>query len=138
MAQFENPGIISHVSVGTTDMTRACAFYDAVLATLGARRVLEEGGFAVAYGKMFPEFWVQFPHNGKPMAPGNGAHFAFTATSRDQVAAFHAAALAHGGSDDGAPGPRPDYGPEYYGAFVRDPDGNKIEAMIWDGPVLPA
>lgn len=129
----ENPSIISHVSVGVTDMARACAFYDAVLATLGARRVHEEGGFAVAYGRAYPEFWVQLPYDQKPAAPGNGAHFAFTATSRDQVAAFHAAALANGGSAAGAPGPRPDYGREYYGAFVRDPDGNKIEAMLWEG-----
>lgn len=137
MPAFENPSILSHVSVGVSDMARACNFYDAVLGVLGARRVLEEGGFAVAYGKMFPEFWVQFPHDRKPMAPGNGTHFAFTATSRDQIAAFHAAALANGGTDDGPPGPRPDYGPEYHGAFVRDPDGNKIEAMLWEGAPLP-
>lgn len=65
MSDFTNPSIISHVSVGTSDVKRACAFYDAVLATIGARRVLDEG-FAVAYGKQFPEFWVQPPHNGAP------------------------------------------------------------------------
>lgn len=132
MSDFTNPSIISHVSVGTSDVKRACAFYDAVLATIGARRVLDEG-FAVAYGKQFPEFWVQPPHNGAPPQVGNGAHFAFSAGSRAEVDAFHIAALAAGGKDDGAPGPRPDYGREYYGAFVRDLDGNKIEAMFWDG-----
>jgi len=129
---MENPSIMSHVSVGTADLARAAAFYDPVLATLGARRVLDEG-FAIAYGKQFPEFWVGPPHDGGAPAPGNGVHFAFLAPSRAAVAAFHAAALAAGGSDDGAPGPRPHYGAEYYGAFVRDPDGNKIEAMVWEG-----
>ena len=137
-ATFDNPSIISHVSVGVTDMARACAFYDAALGALGARRVFEEGGFAVAYGKQFSEFWVQFPHDRKPMAPGNGTHVAFAAANQAQVVAFHAAAIAAGGTDDGPPGPRPDYGAEYYGAFVRDPDGNKVEAMVWEGPPLPA
>jgi len=129
----ENPSIMSHVSVGVTDMARSLAFYDAVLATIGARRVLEEGGFAVAYGRQFPEFWVQMPANGAPPSVGNGTHIGFAAASRAQVNAFHAAALAAGGIDDGAPGPREHYGPEYYGSFIRDPDGHKIEAMFWDG-----
>lgn len=129
----ENPNIMSHVSVGISDMARSLKFYDAVLATIGARRVLEDGGFAVAYGKQWPEFWVQIPSNGAPPSVGNGDHFSFAATSRAQVDAFHAAALATGGSDEGAPGPRVHYGPEYYGGFIRDPDGHKIEAMFWDG-----
>lgn len=129
---MDNPSLMSHVSVGTADLPRAAAFYDAVLATLGARRHVDEG-FAIAYGRQFPEFWVGPPHDGQPPAPGNGAHFAFLAASRDQVDAFHAAALAAGGTDDGPPGPRPHYGAEYYGAFVRDLDGNKIEAMVWEG-----
>jgi catechol 2,3-dioxygenase-like lactoylglutathione lyase family enzyme len=123
---------MSHVSIGVGDVARAAAFYDAALAPLGARRIMDEGG-AIAYGRQFPEFWVQKPHNGNPPTPGNGAHFAFLANSRAEVDAFHAAAVAAGGSDDGAPGPRPHYGPQYYGAFVRDPDGNKIEAMAWEG-----
>ena len=130
----DNPSIISHISVGASDPVRAAAFYDAVLATVGARRVLHEGD-VVAYGKQFPEFWVGPPHDGKPPVPGNGAHFAFNAASRAEVDAFHAAALAAGGSDAGAPGPRPEYGPEYYGAFARDLDGNKIEAMVWEGEI---
>jgi catechol 2,3-dioxygenase-like lactoylglutathione lyase family enzyme len=131
---MENPSLMSHVSVGVVDMARAAAFYDAALAPLGGRRILEEGGFAIAYGRQFPEFWIQFPHDRQPPSPGNGPHFAFLATSRAQVEAFHAAAMAAGGTNDGPPGPRPHYGPEYYGAFVRDPDGNKLEAMFWEGP----
>lgn len=129
----EPASLMSHVSVGVTDLARATAFYDAALAPLGAKRILEEDGFAVAYGRQFPEFWVQKPHDGQPPSPGNGVHFAFLAASREAVAAFHAAALAAGGTDDGPPGTRPHYGPEYYGAFVRDPDGHKIEAMVWEG-----
>ena len=89
---------------------------------------------AVAYGGEFPEFWVQKPVDGsRPASGGNGTHIAFGAKSRAGVQAFHAAALAAGGEDAGAPGPRPQYGDKYYGAFVIDPDGHKIEAECW-GP----
>lgn len=127
----DNPSIMSHVSLGANDVPRALAFYDAVLATLGAARVMEHPG-VVAYGKAFPEFWVGGAHDGAPASVGNGVHFGFTAASKAEVDAFHAAALAAGGTDDGAPGPRADYGPQYYGAFVRDPEGHKIEAACWD------
>lgn len=128
--------IMSHVSIGTDDMARATAFYDAVLAALGYGRVMSHGDVAVAYGTSFPEFWVQKPFDQGPSGgPSNGTHFCFLATSKDAVHAFHAAALEHGGTCDGPPGPRPDYGEPYYAAFVRDPDGHKIEAMIWDGPL---
>lgn len=127
----EIPSILSHVSVGTNDFDRALRFYDEVLPTLGARRVMEHDG-AVAYGKAFPEFWVQRPIDGRPAAPGNGTHFGFLAESKAAVDAFYAAALAAGGTGDGAPGPRPAYGEPYYGCFVRDPDGHKIEAAFWD------
>lgn len=130
------PSILSHVSIGVADMNRATAFYDAVMAALGYGRVMSHEDVAVAYGARFPEFWVQVPHNkDKAGPPSNGTHFAFTAPSKAAVDAFHAAALANGGSDDGAPGFRPEYGEPYYGAFVHDPDGHKIEAMIWDGPL---
>lgn len=127
----DNPSIMSHVSIGTDDFDRAVAFYDKVLATLGCRRMEEFPG-AVAYGKQFPEFWVQKPIDGNPASTGNGTHFGFIATSREMVHAFHRAALESGASDHGAPGPRPHYGPQYYGCFVRDLDGHKIEAAFWD------
>ena len=125
----ENPSIISHLSIGTNDFERATAFYDRVLATLGCKRVLDFPG-AVAYGKQSPEFWVQRPIDGEPAAPANGCHVGFIATSKEQVQAFYDAAIAAGARDDGAPGPRPDYGEDYYGCFVRDPDGHKIEAAV--------
>ena len=127
------PTIMSHVSVGTNQFEKALEFYDKVLATLGARRIHEELQVkAVAYGKQFPEFWLQAPFDGRPATVGNGSHFAFLASSRQVVDEFYAAALAAGGSGDGDPGPREHYGPAYYGGFARDLDGNKIEAMYWD------
>ena len=127
----ENPSIISHVSAGTDNFERARDFYDRVLATLGARRVMEHPGVA-AYGKAFPEFWIGKPHDGKAAAVGNGTHFGFVAASKEAVHAFYDAAIAAGGKGDGAPGPRKDYGAPYYGCFVRDLDGHKIEAAFWD------
>ena len=126
----ENPSILSHVSLGTQDFERATAFYDKVLPALGCRRILEHEG-AVAYGKLFPEFWIQRPLEGEATV-GNGTHVAFMASSKDEVDAFHESALAAGGSDEGAPGPRPEYGEPFYGCFLRDPDGHKIEATFWD------
>lgn len=125
------PSIISHLSIGTNDFERAVAFYDAVLATLGCKRIMEHPD-AVAYGKRFPEFWVQTPADGKLATVGNGCHIGFIAWSKEEVHAFYDAALAAKAADEGAPGPRPDYGEPYYGCFVRDPDGHKIEAAFWD------
>ncbi|HZW14005.1 MAG TPA: VOC family protein [Noviherbaspirillum sp.] len=127
----ENPSIMSHVSIGTNNFERAVAFYDKVMTALGARRLMEHTG-AVAYGKLYPEFWVQTPIDGKAASVGNGTHFGFVAVSKEAVHAFHEAALAAGAEDSGAPGPRPEYSPAYYGCFVRDPDGHKIEAAFWD------
>ena len=123
--------ILSHVSIGTNAFERAVAFYDATLRALGIGRVMEHPG-AVAYGRDFPEFWVQTPVNGQPASAANGIHVAFLADSPDQVDAWYAAALDQGAAPEGPPGPRTEYGAGYYGAFVRDLDGQKIEAMHWD------
>ena len=85
---------------------------------------------AVAYGRVYPEFWVQVPIDGGAPSVGNGTHIGFFAASIAEVDAFHAAALAAGARDDGAPGPRTEYGAQYYGCFVRDLDGHKIEASV--------
>jgi len=127
----ENPSILSHISIGTNDFERAVAFYDRVLATLGCTRVMEHPG-AVAYGRMYPEFWVQTPIDGKTAVTGNGTHIGFFAPDQASVHAFYDAAIAAGATDDGPPGPRPLYGEPYYGCFVRDLDGHKIEAAFWD------
>ena len=123
------PSILHHVSIGVSDHAAAVAFYDKVMPIIGAHKIVEFPG-AAAYGKQFPEFWVQKPINGRPAAAANGAHFAFIAPSQEAVDAFHAAALEAGGVSDGAPGLRPEYTPDYYGCFVIDLDGHKIEAAI--------
>ena len=126
--------MLHHVSVGVRDFVRAAKFYDAVLATLGFKRVADYSPHAIGYGTDRPEFWVGAPHDGKAMSVGNGTHLGFIARTKAQVNKFHEVALREGGSNNGEPGPRPDYGPEYYGAFVYDLDGNKIEAALLAPP----
>lgn len=121
--------VISHVSLGTNDYPHAKAFYDAVLATLQIGCVMDFPGGA-GYGRKFPEFWIQSPQDGGRASMGNGVHISFLANSINEVDAFHAKALELGATDEGRPGYRPEYTPEYYAAFVRDLDGNKIEAML--------
>ena len=120
--------VLSHFSIGTNDVARAACFYDAVLATLGVSRLAGHGE-AATYGHDFPELWVQRPHDGQPASSGNGTHICFAAGSREEVDAFHAAALAAGGTDDGPPGLRTEYAARYYACFVRDLDGHKLEAL---------
>lgn len=132
MSSDSDPSIVSHVSIGTDDLPRAVAFYERVLGTLDARIVERIDDTAVAFGRAFPEFWVQRPVGDDAAGVGNGTHIAFVAASAEAVDAFHAAALEAGGRDEGAPGPRPHYGAPYYGCFVRDPDGHKIEATFRD------
>ena len=124
--------MLHHVSVGVHDVERAAKFYDPVLKALGYKRVMEFLPDALAYGESRdrPEFWIGRPHNQQPPNSGNGVHVAFLAKNRQAVSRFHEAALKAGGSNNGEPGPRPDYGPSYYGAFIYDLDGNKIEAML--------
>lgn len=121
--------IIDHLSVGVTDIEKACRFYDPVLEALGCARMATSEGFA-AYGRGAVQFLVMQPHNGAGSSAGNGTHICFAANSREAVDMFHAAALSEGGFDAGAPGPRPEYPKaDVYTAFVRDPFGNKLEAI---------
>jgi catechol 2,3-dioxygenase-like lactoylglutathione lyase family enzyme len=135
---WENKIMLNHVSVGVTDFTRAAKFYDAVLATLGYKRVADYSPHAIGYGTDRPEFWIGAPHDQRPMSAGNGTHLGFSARSKAQVIKFHEVALREGASNNGEPGPRPDYGPEYYGAFIYDLDGNKIEATLHIAPKVQA
>jgi len=121
---------LSHVSLGTNDFPAAKRFYDAVLATLDIRCVMDFDQGA-GYGREFPEFWVQLPHDGASANPGNGTHVCFNAATMEQVKAFHQVALEQGAEDEGKPGLRKEYSEDYYAAFVRDLDGNKVEAMCW-------
>ena len=121
--------MLHHISFGVADLSRSASFYDATLAALGFVRVWVHET-AVGYG---------LPGGGDKLAiklaagthpPGPGFHLALVAPSREAVVAFHAAALAHGGRDNGAPGLRPHYGANYFAAFVVDPDGHHVEAVI--------
>ena len=122
--------MIHHVSIGTNDVELSKAFYDAVLPIVGIHLMAaEESG--LGYGSGTFHFSVQVPIDGKTATVGNGTHIAFAVEDRAMVDRFYAAALGHGGSGDGKPGLRPDYDANYYGAFVRDPDGHKIEAVTY-------
>jgi len=121
--------MFSHVTIGSRDPNKASDFYDEVLGTLGITTLFNVEG-AVAYGDAAgPKTFILTPFDGGPPEPGNGGHVAYLATTRAQVDAFYCAALSLGGSDEGAPSLRPQYHPNYYGAYVRDPEGNKIQAV---------
>jgi catechol 2,3-dioxygenase-like lactoylglutathione lyase family enzyme len=117
--------VIDHVGFEVSDLDRSARFYDAVLYPLGARRIFESP-HAIAYGINAPDVWIVV--RGRSPAPGYG-HLAFQANGKAAVDAAHAAGLANGGSDDGAPGPRPSYGSRYYAAYLRDPDGLRVEVV---------
>jgi catechol 2,3-dioxygenase-like lactoylglutathione lyase family enzyme len=122
--------MIDHVSVPVRDLAAATRFYEAVLGTLGILK-LEARPATVGFGKKYPQFWIN-SRSATPALPENfGGHVCFRARSADLVDALHAAALREGGSSDGAPGLRPQHGEGYYAAFIRDLDGNRIEAVTF-------
>jgi catechol 2,3-dioxygenase-like lactoylglutathione lyase family enzyme len=122
--------VIDHVSIPVRDLDRAGLFYEAVLGTLGYAK-LETRPATIAFGKRYSEFWINLRPGLQRQPDGNGAHVALRAASREMVDAFHAAALHAGGESDGAPGFRPQHGEGYYAAYVRDPDGNCVEAVTF-------
>ena len=125
--------MLSYVTIGAVDTERSHAFYDTVLATIGwsshaafgAWRGYSEGGAGKGQS-----VWVCRPYNGEPATIGNGMMVAFGAKSHAEVDAFYAAAMAAGGTDEGPAGPRPDYGPNWYAAYLRDPAGNKLACVF--------
>ncbi|MBY0335122.1 MAG: VOC family protein [Acetobacteraceae bacterium] len=121
--------MLAHLSFGVADLDRAMAFYDAALAPLGAVRVWQVPDQA-GYGAPGGPDRLALKRRDGAAPPGPGFHLAFAAPDRAAVDAFHAAALAAGGTDNGAPGLRPHYGPHYYAAFVVDPDGHRLEAVF--------
>lgn len=120
--------MIDHLSIGVRDLRASVAFYESVLGPLGYSK-LEDRPATVGFGKKYAEFWLN--HRPSRLSEDTGTHVALRASSKDAVDAFHAAALAAGGSSDGAPGARPHFGEGYYAAFIRDPDGNRIEAVTF-------
>ncbi|GJL83383.1 MAG: lactoylglutathione lyase [marine bacterium B5-7] len=123
----------SHITLGTNDPARATRFYDAVLKPLGFSRMPKPADKPPCYAKNaeIPFLYLYKPYDGRPATWGNGTHIAFLAETRDEVDNFYVAALDRGGIDEGPPGLRADYGPDYYAAYVRDPDGNKLQAVCY-------
>jgi catechol 2,3-dioxygenase-like lactoylglutathione lyase family enzyme len=119
--------MFDHVSIGVSDIKRAGKFYDAVLKPLDVTR-LSDGDIALGYGEKSTGLWVLAADKPVKADMDSGLHFCFQAKSRAAVDAFYAAALKLGGKDNGKPGVRADYSPNYYAAFVIDPDGYRIEA----------
>ena len=124
--------MIDHVSVAVRDLAAAADFYEAVLGALGFAK-LDGRAATVGFGKRYSEFWINQRPGLAPVAADSGVHIALRAPSTAAVDAFHAAALAAGGTSDGPPGLRPQHGEGYYAAFVRDLDGNRIEAVTFLG-----
>jgi catechol 2,3-dioxygenase-like lactoylglutathione lyase family enzyme len=122
--------MIDHVSVAVRDLAAAADFYEAVLGVLGFARLVDRAT-TVGFGKRYPEFWINHRPQMAVGAADSGAHIALRAPSAAAVDAFHAAALGAGGSSDGPPGLRPEYDAGYYAAFIRDLDGNRIEAVTF-------
>lgn len=119
--------MLNHVSIGVRNLAKTKAFYDAALKPLGYA-CLSEGETSLGYGKDAVALWISPSDSPVPADMKSGLHFCFDAPSRKSVDAFHAAALKQGGRDNGKPGLRADYDPNYYAAFVIDPDGYRIEA----------
>ena len=120
--------MLDHVSIGVTDLAATKKFYDAALQPLGYR-CLSQAADSLGYGKSAVAFWISRTEQPVPADAQSGLHFCFDASDRKSVKAFHAAALKNGGTDNGAPGIRADYDPNYYAAFVLDPDGYRLEAF---------
>lgn len=125
--------VISHITLGTNNRERSAKFYDAVLGALGFSRLPKPPEKPLAYERdgQMPTIYIYTPEDGRPATWGNGTHVAFVAQTRAQVHSFHEAAVSLAGMCEGEPGPRPRYGASYYAAYVRDPDGNKLQAVCY-------
>jgi len=122
--------MIDHISVGVSDLDRSERFYEAALAPLGFFRLVTRPG-TIAFRKSYPELWINLRSAMPPVQSDSGCHVALRAKTASEVDQFHAAALNAGGSSDGAPGLRPHDRVRYYAAFVRDPDGNRVEVVTF-------
>jgi len=122
--------MIDHVSVGVSDLARSAAFYEAALGAIGMTCLVTRLS-SIGFGKRYPEVWLNHRPGMPPVLEATGVHVCLRARSEDAVRAFHAAALANGGIDDGAPGPRKAEMTPYFAAFVRDPDGNRLEVATF-------
>jgi catechol 2,3-dioxygenase-like lactoylglutathione lyase family enzyme len=122
--------VIDHISIGVSDLQRSARFYELALAPLGLAKLVTRPA-TIGFGKAYPEFWINLRSNMTSVAADSGNHIGLRAKSTGEVDAFHEAALKAGGASDGAPGLRPHERVRYYAAFIRDPDGNRIEAVTF-------
>ena len=122
--------MIDHISVGVSDLERSTRFYELTLAPIGLVKLVTRPR-TVGFGKRYPEFWINLRADMTAVAPESGCHICLRAKSESEVDAFHQAALGAGGVSDGSPGLRPHDRVRYYAAFIRDPDGNRIEAVTF-------
>jgi catechol 2,3-dioxygenase-like lactoylglutathione lyase family enzyme len=122
--------MIDHISIEVSDLNRSTIFYEGVLATLGMSK-LRAWPATSGFGKTYPEFWLNHRPGMAAIGATSGSHICLRASNKEAVDAFHAAALRAGGSCDGAPGKRAEYNERYYAAFIRDPDGNRVEAVTF-------
>lgn len=125
--------MIDHVSIAVSDLAASAVFYEAVLSPLGLKRLVERQG-TVGFGKTYPEFWLNARPGGESAPADTGAHICLRAPTKDAVTAFHDLARANGGRSDGEPGDRDAAVTPYFGAFIRDLDGHKIEAVTFPRP----
>jgi catechol 2,3-dioxygenase-like lactoylglutathione lyase family enzyme len=140
--------LLSYVCLGSSDLDRSCRFYDPTMAALGYSRCNTSGEPSTSWagwagwgvyedeGRVQEGLWLCVPFDGKPASVGNGVMVAFKAKSWSEVQTFYTAALANGGVSEGAPGLRTNYNPDFYAAYVRDPDGNKL-AVVCRGFTKP-
>ena len=122
--------MIDHISIGVRDLERSARFYESTLAPLGLAKLVTRPA-TVGFGKRYPEFWINLRPAMAPVAPESGCHVCLRAKSEGEIDAFHQAALGAGGSSAGPPGLRPHDRVRYYAAFIRDLDGNRIEAVTF-------
>ena len=122
--------MIDHISISSSDLARSTAFYEAVLSTIGFDKLVEREN-TVGFGKKYPEFWLNYRPHTANVATNTGVHIALRTKGKESVDRFFQTALQSGAQSDGAPGFRTEYNESYYAAFIRDPDGNRIEVVTF-------
>jgi catechol 2,3-dioxygenase-like lactoylglutathione lyase family enzyme len=127
--------MIDHVSIAVSDLEKSTAFYQGVLGALGFEKLVERGR-SIGFGKKYPEFWLNYRSNFSPISKGTGNHICLRAPLKEAVTRFYNLALSFGGQGDGEPGDREGAMTTYFGAFIRDPDGNKVEAVFFPRPSI--
>jgi catechol 2,3-dioxygenase-like lactoylglutathione lyase family enzyme len=125
---------LNYVMIGSNDLAKSRAYFDAIMPVIDGKVVYDYAPHAVCYQLREGQIWINRAYNGEPVSAGNGSMVGLLCASQDEVDRAHSAAIEAGGTDEGAPGPRPNYGPDFYGAYVRDPDGNKMSFVYLGNP----